>query len=104
MNIETIILIIAIAVIAVIALIGLVVKWRKMSKEEKKQVLKNWLIGAVVGAQNYLENNEEKLQMVKDEFATKAPFWYKLLIRFTKEFDLEELIEEALTEVKNTKF
>lgn len=104
MNIETIILIIAIAVIAICALIGFIIKWKKMPKEEKKMVLKNWLIGAVVGAQNYLENNEEKLQSVKDEFAQKAPFFYKLFVKFTKDFDLEELIEEALTEVKNTKF
>ena len=104
MNIETIILIVAIAIIAVVALVGFIMKWRKLPKEEKRIMLKNWLIGAVVGAQNYLENNEEKLQMVKDEFAKKAPFFYKLFVKFTKDFDLEELIEEALTEVKNTKF
>ena len=104
--------IIALCFIGVILIIGAIIGIKKFimcSPEQRKELIINWLTGAVVTAQNLIveksdKANKAKFEQVLNEFKTNAPWLYKLFIKYTKDLTLEELIEKALEQVKNTKF
>lgn len=96
-------------IIAIIALGALgFVTWKivqitRMSPEERKEAIKQWLVGAVVAAEASFKESgagKEKMAFVKEQFKIKAPFAYKFLMRLTSDAELEDLIEKALAMVK----
>ena len=75
----------------------------KMPKEEREELIKKWLMSAIVMAESTIKEKgagKEKLQMVIAEFETTAPFIYKFLIKITDGLDLEEIINNALQTIK----
>lgn len=108
MDVDKIILYLIIGVIVlgiiVYAVIN-IIKYTKMTPEERKKVLKTYLKGLVALAEQEVvgsKKGEEKLQMVEDYFNKKAPTVYKLLLTLIGKDNLKEIIEEALDEVKKT--
>ena len=100
-------------IIAIIAAIVVVVgafyimKIIKMSPEERKQLLIDWVMGAIVAAQNNFTedgHNAEKFAQVEQYFKSKAPMLYKIILKITKGTNLKDVIETALTTIKETKF
>ena len=96
-----------VALIAVAALafaIWKIVQVVRMSPEERKEMLKQWLIGAVVVAEAAIKESgagKEKMQLVKEYFQNNAPLTYKILMRITNDAELEDLINKALEMVKD---
>ena len=96
-------------ILAAAVVIGVgVIAWRivqviRMPKEERAEVVKQWLISAVVAAEAAIKEEgagAEKMQMVLDKFKTDAPVIYKLIMSITKDIDLQDLVEKALEMVK----
>lgn len=89
---------------AIAILVWKIIEVVKMSPEKRKEVIKEWLVSAVVVAENAIKESgagQEKMEMVLKYFQTKAPFTYKIMMGLTKDIDLQELIEQALTMVKD---
>ena len=104
-----IILLIILGVVALGAATFFIIRFFKMDDEKKKELIIKWLTGAVVTAQNLITEksdtaNKEKFEQVLREFKKNAPLTYKLFAKFSKNINIEELIEAALTTLKNTKF
>jgi DNA-binding protein YbaB len=75
-----------------------------MTPEEKQEIVKQWLIAAIVAAENAIKEQgagQEKLQMVIDKFNDKAPMLCKIILKFTNTKTLKDLIDEALNTVKD---
>lgn len=75
----------------------------RMPEDERNNVIKKWLLSAVVAAEDAIKESgagQEKMQLVIQEFQKKAPAIYKLMMKITKGATLEELIENALQMVK----
>lgn len=106
MNTDTIILYSVIGIIAVCLLVFVItwiVKFCKMSKEEKIKTLKTYLKGLVSLAEQEIigaKRGEEKMKMVEDYFNKKAPFVYKMILYILGKENLKEIIDEALKEIK----
>ena len=85
-------------------LIYLIVRICKMKPEERKELLLNFLKGAVVAAEQYIGSGhgEEKLQYVEDYFNKKAPWFLKILFLISGQDNLKDLIEEALDAVEGS--
>lgn len=81
-----------------------IVKLCKMTPEERKKTLVTWLKGAVALAEEEIGSGhgEEKLAEVEKYFKKNAPWFLKILFLFSGAENLQELIEEALTGVKNS--
>lgn len=75
----------------------------RMTPEQRKETVKQWLVSAVVAAEAAIKESgagKEKSEMVMNYFKEKAPFIYKIIMRFTKDADLQDLINKALEMVK----
>lgn len=97
--------IIGIVCAAILAfVIYLIVRICKMRPEERKELLLNFLKGAVVAAEEYIGSGhgEEKLQYVEEYFKKKAPWFLKILFMISGQNDLKSLIEEALDAVEGS--
>ena len=104
-----IILLIILGVVAIGIATFFIIRFFKMDDAKKKELIIKWLTGAVVTAQNLITEksdtaNKEKFEQVLREFKKNAPITYKIFAKFSKTINIEELIEEALTALKNTKF
>lgn len=104
-----IILLIILGVVALGVATSFFIRFFKMDDAKKKELIIKWLTGAVVTAQNLITEksdtaNKEKFEQVLREFKKNAPLTYKLFAKFSKNINIEELIEAALTTLKNTKF
>lgn len=108
MNIDTIVLYAIIGIIAVCLLVFVItwiVKFCKMSKEEKIKTLKTYLKGLVSLAEQEIVGSkmgEEKLAMVEAYFNKKAPIIYKIILSLLGKDNLKEFIDEALKEIKES--
>lgn len=108
----TLVEIISICIIALVLIVGAILAIKKffaLPVAQRKELVINWLTGAVVTAQNLItektdEANKAKFEQVLKQFQTNAPLLYKLFIKFTGDLKLEDLIEEALENIKNTEF
>lgn len=82
--------------------IYMIVKIAKMTPEERKQTLVTYLKGAVALAEQQIGsgNGEIKLAQVEDYFNKNAPWFLKILLTITGKSNLKELIELALSEIK----
>jgi len=81
-----------------------VVQIARMSPEQRKETIKQWLISAVVIAEGAIKKHGaglEKMQMVLDTYKSKAPLLYKFMALITKNIDIEDLAEKALETVKD---
>lgn len=96
-------IIIGIVCAAILAfVIYLIVRICKMKPEERKELLLNFLKGAVVSAEEYIGSGhgDEKLQYVEEYFKKKAPWFLKILFMISGQDTLKGLIEEALDAVE----
>lgn len=81
-----------------------IVKLLKMNPEQRKEVLKTYLKGLIVLAEQEIvgtKRGEERLKMVEDYFNKKAPIIYKTILLLVGKNNLKEFIEEALKEIKD---
>ena len=98
-------------IVGIICLIALafviynIVKICKMPADERKELIISFLIGLVTNAeQAYTEHGmgKEKIKEVEEAFKRTAPWFLKILLIVTSSANLNELIEKALTKVKET--
>lgn len=104
---DKIFLIILIAVIAivVIAAIIFVVKIVKMKPEERTTLLKTYLKGAIAWAEQEFVGSgrgAEKIEAVEKYFNEHASWFLKIVLKLTGKGSLRELIEEGLSELKDS--
>jgi len=108
MDTEKIVLYISLGIIClclITALIVKIVKLFKMPKEEREKVIKTYLKGVIMLAEEEIvgtEKGEERLAMVEEYFNKNAPWFLKILLRIFGKENLQELIELALKEVKES--
>lgn len=105
MNDITMWIIIGVVCAAILAfVIYLIVRICKMKPEKRKELLLNFLKGAVVAAEEYIGSGhgDEKLQYVEDYFNKNAPWFLKILFAISGQNDLKSLIEEALEAVEGS--
>lgn len=98
-------IIIGVVCAAILAfVIYLIVRICKMKPEKRKELLLNFLKGAVVAAEEYIGSGhgDEKLQYVEDYFNKNAPWFLKILFAISGQNDLKSLIEEALDAVEGS--
>ena len=96
------------AIVGVVVLLFLVyfviqiVKFCKMTNEERKSCLLGYLAGLVTLAEDKIGSGhgEEKLAEVESYFKEHAGFIYRLILRAFGKENLKGLIEEALDLVK----
>lgn len=98
MNIELIILIGA----AVVAIGVFLWEIFRRSPEERKTYLIDFIVGLVVAAEDEIGagHGQEKFEAVETMFKEKAPFIMKVLLKISGSENLTELIETALSKVK----
>ena len=108
MDIDKIILYVIIGALILGALVYAIIwiiKFCKMSKDEKIKLLKTYLKGLIALAEQELvgsKRGEEKLAMVEEYFNKKAPVLYKMVLSALGKENLKDLIEEALKEIKDS--
>lgn len=78
------------------------VSFTRLSKEERKKKMIEYLQGIIVSAELMLGDGAgpAKLAYVEQEFKKKAPIVYRMVILFTGSENLRELIEQGLSEIK----
>lgn len=94
-----------VAVAAIAILVAYIIKVVKLPVEERKELIINFLCGLVTYAEDYFEEGgkgEEKLKMVEESFNKAAPWFLKILLSTIGAENLRELIEIALTRLKET--
>ena len=79
-----------------------IIKFCKMSKEDKRKLLLTYLAGLVTMAEDKIGagNGAEKVAEVEEYFKKHAGVFYKMLLRVFGKENLKGLIEEALQLVK----
>lgn len=106
MNTDKIILYVIIGVMIISLLVFVItwiIKFCKMSKEDKIKLLKTYLKGLIALAEQEIIGNkrgEERLAMVEKAFREKAPMVYKITLLLLGKDNLTQLIEDALKEIK----
>ena len=79
-----------------------IVKFCKMSKDDKRKLLLTYLAGLVTMAEDKIGagHGAEKLEEVENYFKTHAGLYYKMILKVFGKENLKGLIEEALALVK----
>ena len=74
----------------------------KLGDEDKKKLIVSFLVGLVNSAEGAIGggHGKEKLEQVEKWFYEKAPFVYKIILKILGKENLKDLIECALTEIK----
>lgn len=94
-----------IGLVAAAAVVFMIVKIVKLSPEQRKELIVNFLVGLVTVAEGYFTEGGkgvEKLAMVEEQFKKTAPWFLKILFMVCGVKDLKELIEVALEKAKLT--
>ena len=94
-----------IALVAIAAIVITIVKLAKMKPEERKELVVQFLVGLVTTAENYFigsKRGQEKLAMVEQQFYKTAPWFIKLVFKFSGVDKITDLIEIALKKAKQT--
>ena len=83
-------------------LVSQIIKFCKMSKDDKRKFLLTYLAGLVTMAEDKIGagHGAEKLAEVENYFNTHAGPYYKMILRVFGKENLKGLIEEALALVK----
>ncbi len=106
MDTEKIVLYISLGIVClclITALIVKIVKLCKMPKEEREKVIKTYLKGIIMLAEEEIigtKKGEERLAMVEEYFNKNAPLTYRIILFLLGKDNLKNLIEDALTEIK----
>ena len=79
-------------------LVPQIIKFCKMSKDDKRKLLLTYLAGLVTMAEDKIGagHGAEKLAEVENYFNTHAGLFYKIILRALGKANLKGLIEEAL--------
>ncbi len=79
-----------------------IIKFGKMSKDDKRKLLLTYLAGLVTMAEDKIGagHGAEKLAEVENYFNTHAGPYYKMILKVFGKENLKGLIEEALALVK----
>lgn len=99
------IVIAVVAVILIVLAVLFIVKIAKMKPEERKELLKTYLKGAIALAEQQIvgeKKGAEKLAAVEEYFKKNAPFLLKVVLMLTGKKNLQALIEEGLSEIKES--
>ena len=91
------------AIILIAFFVYYLIKFFKLSPEKRKELIKTYLKGLISYAEENIIGTKmgaERLKYVEDYFNKNAPFVLKILLLVTCKDSLEELIEEALAEIK----
>lgn len=108
MDTEKIVLYISLGIVClclITALIVKIVKLCKMPKEEREKVIKTYLKGIIMLAEEEIigtKRGEERLAMVEEYFNKNAPLTYRIILFLLGKDNLKNLIEDALAEIKET--
>ncbi len=83
-------------------LVPQIIKFCKMSKDDKRKLLLTYLAGLVTMAEDKIGagHGAEKLAEVENYFNTHAGPYYKMILKVFRKENLKDLIEEALALVK----
>lgn len=83
-------------------LVPQIIKFCKMSKDDKRKFLLTYLAGLVTMAEDKIGagHGAEKLEEVENYFKTHAGPFYKMILKCLGKENLKGLIEEALAIVK----
>lgn len=83
-------------------LVPQIIKFCKMSKDDKRKLLITYLAGLVTMVEDEIGagHGAEKLAEVENYFKTHAGLYYKIILRILGKENLKDLIEEALSLVK----
>ncbi len=83
-------------------LVPQIIKFCKMSKDDKRKLLLTYLAGLVTMAEDKIGagHGAEKLAEVENYFNTHSGLFYKIILRVFGKENLKGLIEEALQLVK----
>ena len=83
-------------------LVSQIIKFCKMSKDDKRKFLLTYLAGLVTMAEDKIGagHGAEKLEEVENYFKTHAGLYYKMILKVFGKENLKDLIEEALVLVK----
>ena len=83
-------------------LVPQIIKFGKMSKDDKRKLLLTYLAGLVTMAEDKIGagHGAEKLAEVENYFNTHAGPYYKMILKVFGKENLKGLIEEALQLVK----
>ena len=106
MDTEKIVLYISLGIICLCLITALsvkIVKLFKMPKEEREKVIKTYLKGVIMLAEEEIvgtEKGEERLAMVEEYFNKNAPLTYRIILFLLGKDNLKNLIEDALAEIK----
>jgi hypothetical protein len=106
MDTEKIVLYISLGIVClclITALIVKIVRLCKMPKEEREKVIKTYLKGIIMLAEEEIigtKKGEERLAMVEEYFNKNAPLTYRIILFLLGKDNLKNLIEDALTEIK----
>jgi hypothetical protein len=99
-------LVIGLAAAAVLtAIIYFAVKFFKMTADERKELLVQFLIGLVTVVEPMFEKSgagAEKVKWVEEQFNKTAPWFLKMVLSLTKTANLHDLIDKALEKAKST--
>ena len=92
----------AIALAFLSYLVPQIIKFGKMSKDDKRKLLLTYLAGLVTMAEDKIGagHGAEKLAEVEAYFKTHAGLYYKMILKAFGKENLKGLIEEALQLVK----
>lgn len=108
MDIDKIVLYVIIGAFCIFLITFLVikiVKFAKMSKDEKIKLLKTYLKGIISLAEQEIvgdKRGDERLKMVEDYFNKKAPKVYKIVLLLLGKDNLKQFIESSLEEIKQS--
>ena len=84
-----------------------IIKFCKMSAEERQNLIVEFLIGLVTVAENAYNGQgmgKEKVAYVEERFNATAPWFLKIVLMLTKTQSLEDLIGIALAKAKSTEW
>ena len=83
-------------------LVSQIIKFCKMSKDDKRKFLLTYLAGLVTMAEDKIGagHGAEKMAEVENYFKTHAGLYYKMILKAFGKENLKGLIEEALQLVK----
>lgn len=81
-----------------------IIQIAKMKPEERKELIKTYLKGLVAEAEKQIGagNGDLKFAQVEEWFNKKAPMVLKIVLSILGKENLEDLIEDALKEIKES--
>ena len=93
--------------LALVVLVWFLIKFFKLNKTQRKELIIQFLIGLVTVAEGLFtdpKSGPQRLKWVEEQFKQKAPTFLKILLLLTNCGNFEELVKEALKRAKETKF